>query len=99
MALTLRRKLTLLALLLAVVRRAAGQGAVGVSFPCEAPGEDPDPQFPTDNLSCPIANQAFLECYSRAQLCDGVNDCSGGSDEGATLVSLECSKPFSSYTT
>ena len=38
-----------------------------------------------------IADQSILECISRGQLCDGVNDCSG-SDEGETLISLNCGK-------
>ena len=61
-----------------------GQGEIGFLLPC---GED--------NFSCPrIGNlsQIPLQCYSRAELCDGVEFCNGGSDEGrnATIVSLEC---------
>ena len=86
-----RRKSVLFFLLLAVVQRASGQGSIGSELPCEADGENPDPDN-LDNFSCPIPNQAILECYSRAQVCDGMNFCEGGADEGITTASLECSE-------
>ena len=83
------RKIVLLCLLLAIARGVAGQGAIGAVFPCEEPGEDPDVTNPVDNLSCPIVT-GDLVCYSTSQLCDGVNFCAGGSDEGNNLVALDC---------
>ena len=83
------RKLVLLFLLFAVARRTAGQGISGQTFPCEAAGEDPNPNDPEDNLSCPgLTND--LVCYSRAELCSGIPFCSGGSDEGLNLLALDC---------
>ena len=85
MTLMLRRKLMLLCLLRAVVQRTAGQAAVGAQLPCEEPGEDPDPLNPRDNL-------ALLSHFrsEHSAVLDGVNDCSGGSDEGMTLA-IPCS--------
>ena len=84
------RKLVLLFLLFAVARRTAGQGISGIALPCEAPGEDPNPNDPEDNLSCPFTTNALV-CYSRAELCNGGTPfCSGGSDEGLNLAALDC---------
>jgi len=85
------RKLVVLSLLLAVVQRVAGQDLlIGNSRPCEdVVGADPDPNNPTDNLSCPRLDTE-LQCYPEAQLCDGVEQCAGGSDEGTNLVALTC---------
>lgn len=46
----------------------------------------------TDNLSCPPDPIEGLACFDRSLLCNGVEDCPGGEDEGAddTLSSLEC---------
>ena len=87
------RKLVLLSLLLAVVQRAAGQDLlIGNLRPCEVdPAADPDSNNPTDNLSCPRLDDA-LQCYSQGQLCNGTEDCMGGSDEGENLVALDCGK-------
>lgn len=54
------------------------EGGIGFALPC---GED--------NLSCPRLDDA-LQCYTQAELCNGVQDCAGGSDEGMNLISLEC---------
>ena len=94
----MRRKVVLFCLLLAVIQRTIGQGLIGVALPCEAPGEDPDPNDPENNFSCPIQDQTILECYSRAELCNGNPFCMGGSDEGTDLVSLECGKRISQGT-
>ena len=40
----------------------------------------------TDNLSCLDNN----ECFPRAQLCDGVNNCVDGSDEGIGNAAIIC---------
>ena len=88
-----RKVLVVFCLFLAVVQHAIGQSPIGRALPCQAPDEDPDPQNPEDNLSCPVLDQSILICYSRNQLCDGVSDCVvGSSDEGENLVSLDCSK-------
>ena len=42
-----------------------------------------------DNLSCP-RDDGTLQCYSRSQLCNGNQDCVGGSDEGLNLNALDC---------
>ena len=57
---------------------------IGNDLPCEE-----------DNFSCPrIGNLSVIPllCYTREELCDGVELCEGGSDEGDddTLASLEC---------
>jgi hypothetical protein len=85
-------KVVLFCLFLAVVQHAIGQSPIGRVLPCEEPDEDPDPQNPEDNLSCPNAGPFALDCYSRGQLCDGMSDCAGGSDEGINLPALDCSK-------
>ena len=61
-----------------------GQGPIGSVLPC---GED--------NLSCPrIGNlsEIPLMCYPWEELCNGMEVCEGGSDEGrnTTIISLEC---------
>ena len=91
----MRRKILLFCLLLAVAQRVAGQGQIGRAFPCQALGEDPDPSFAEDNLSCPNVNADILQCYSRDELCNNVPFCDGSSDEGDNIVALECGK--SSY--
>ena len=91
----MRPKTFLFYVLLAVAQRVAGQGLIGRDFPCEAPGEDPDPNFAEDNLSCRNIDPSILECYPRAELCNGVAFCSDRSDEGLASQGLECRK--SSY--
>ena len=54
------------------------EGGIGFALPC---GED--------NLSCPRLDNA-LQCYTQAQLCNRIQDCAGGSDEGMNLISLAC---------
>ena len=92
MAQLMQRKVVLFCLLLTVAQRVVGQSSVGVELPCQAPSSDPDPNNPRDNLSCPNTDPSILECYSRAELCNNVQFCTGGSDEGADLVALECRK-------
>lgn len=47
-----------------------------------------------DNLSCPNVPALSGQCITRAALCNGVNDCSDGSDEGDGLLgSLQCKYP------
>ena len=79
-----RRLLLLFCLFTVVARRVAGQGAVARLLPCGV-----------DNLSCPNTDQSILECYPFTQLCDTIEQCDGGSDEGTDLVALECECPFS----
>ena len=94
MVFAMRRKVVLVCLLLAVVQRTVGQSLIiGNDLPCEQPGEDPDPNNDRDNLSCPRLD-GVLQCYSRDMLCDGVQFCQGGSDEGTNLNALECGKLF-----
>ena len=89
MAVIAARKLVLLFLLLAVARRTAGQGIIGRTFPCEDPAEDPNPNDNEDNLSCPFLTNDLV-CYSRAEMCNGLPFCPGGSDEGLNLFALDC---------
>ena len=72
------------AMLLLLLGAVGGQDPIGSELPC---GED--------NFSCPrIGNlsQIPLQCYSRQELCNGIEFCDGGSDEGRddTINSLEC---------
>ena len=76
--------LSLLLLLVLQLHCIIGQGPIGFALPC---GED--------NFSCPrIGDLSIipLMCYTFDELCDGVEFCSGGSDEGNrdTIISLEC---------
>ena len=90
MAFSMRRKVVLFCLLLAMAQRTVGQSiSIGFSLPCEGAGGDPDPLNPGDNLSCSISDQGQLQCYSMGQLCDGTLDCIDGSDEDAPL---DCGK-------
>ncbi len=52
-------------------------------------------QCPPDNLSCPRndPNNDPLECYQTAELCNGVNFCDDGSDEGG-VAALDCKSVF-----
>ena len=80
----------LFCLLLAIAGRTSGQDLlIGNLRPCQDLGADPDPSNPTDNLSCPRLDN-ILQCYPEAQLCDGVQDCLTGSDEGVDIVALYC---------
>ena len=59
-----------------------GQGQIGFELPCGV-----------DNLSCPRTGNNSgepLECYVWEELCNGVEICDGGTDEGRNIVSLEC---------
>ena len=93
MAFAVRRNVVLFCLLLAVVRRASGQGLIGIELPCQDPNIDPDPDNFRDNFSCPRLDEA-LQCYSFDELCDDIALCEGGSDEGMDLVALECSRSY-----
>lgn len=42
-----------------------------------------------ENLSCPQTD-GVLQCLSLSQICDGVEDCNNGADEGRSLNSLNC---------
>ena len=77
-------------LLFLVFQRTSGQGLIGQDFPCQAPGEDPDPTFAFDNLMC--AANIPLRCFDRNELCDGNSFCTNptGSDEGLNNAALEC---------
>ena len=44
---------------------------------------------PSDNLSCEFSTTG-LRCYPRSQLCNGVNFCVTGSDEGDNIAALDC---------
>ena len=48
----------------------------------------------SDNLSCPRLD-GVLQCYRQSEFCNGpfTPFCTGGSDEGTNLVSLDC-KPM-----
>ena len=82
MALTLHRKVAMLYLLLAMFLLSAGQNiTIGNLKPC---GDD--------NLSCPNVNASILECYRSSQICDRIQNCTGGTDESFGIVSLQCSK-------
>ena len=47
---------------------------------------------PSDNLFCPTdPGLPELRCYSRSELCNGMDFCSSGSsDEGGNINALEC---------
>ena len=80
--------LSLLLLLVLQLHCITSQGPIGFALPC---GED--------NFSCPRIGDIStipLMCYTFDELCNGIQFCSGGSDEGnrSTIVSLEC-KPYS----
>ena len=93
MTFAVRRKVVLFCLLLAVVRRASGQGLIGIALPCQDPNVDPDQDNPRDNFSCPRFD-GMLQCYSFDELCDGDAFCASGSDEGMDLIALECSRSY-----
>ena len=57
------------------------------SLPCEADGEDPDPENPMDNLSCPFSDEV-LQCISLSEICDGESVCFGGYDEGGVFEQI-----------
>ena len=60
----------------------AVSGQIGQERPC---GED--------NFSCPrIGNlsQIPLQCFTRQELCNGMDFCISGTDEGADIASLKC---------
>ncbi len=48
-------------------------------------------QCPPDNLSCPRDNPLTdpLECYQTTELCNGIDFCDDGSDEGG-VAALDC---------
>ena len=77
-------------LLFLVFQRTSGQGLIGEELPCQAQGEDPDPNFPSDNLMC--AANIPLRCFARSELCNGNSFCTNptGSDEGLNNAALEC---------
>ena len=63
-------------LVLLILRRVDTQNNVtGFALPC---GDD--------NLSCPTTGR----CLTTDQLCDGIDDCPGGIDEGDDFASLDC---------
>ena len=45
---------------------------------------------PSDNLSCEFSTPGQEACYARSQLCNGVNFCLTGSDEGDNIAALDC---------
>ena len=50
-----------------------------------------------DNLSCPrIGNlsQIPLQCFTRQELCNGIDFCSSGTDEGTDIASLKCKMAY-----
>ena len=47
-----------------------------------------------DNLSCPDVAEQTGTCFPRGALCDGVQNCSSGIDEGDTLATLACGEYF-----
>ena len=49
-----------------------------------------------DNLSCPNENGTLI-CYPRSELCNGVEFCVDGSDEGRSLNALDCRLNCSMY--
>ena len=51
---------------------------------CQNLGED------EDNLSCPGVAEQTGSCLPRGSLCDGVQNCSNGADEGVTMPNLTC---------
>ena len=61
----------------------SGQGEIGSEFPCGV-----------DNLSCPpvnmLPNTTAPVCYGFGELCNGIQFCSNGNDEGFDNVALEC---------
>ena len=88
----MRHMVTSCCFLLAVVRRIVGQSfIIGNDLPCQGL-DNPDLNNPQDNFSCPTANQSILQCFSREQLYNNIEDCAGGVDEGTDVDSLECSK-------
>ena len=51
-----------------------------------------NPDQPDDNLSCPSVGTGGVACLPRTALCNGVNDCEDGADEGdpELLAGLNC---------
>ena len=69
-------------LALLILQRADSQNmVVGNALPC---GED--------NLSCfnPVVSDDPSDCLTKAQICDGTDNCVGGLDEGTDFASLDC---------
>ena len=70
-------------LLLSLITYSFAQAPIAFEDTCQ------DQQGIPDNLSCPRDDGA-LQCYRRSQLCDGVEFCDDGSDEGLNLNALDC---------
>ena len=68
---------------LALATRSAGQAPIATDDICLREQNVPD------NLSCPRLD-GQLQCYSRNELCNQVQFCADGSDEGNSLRALDC---------
>ena len=78
-----RPSLVKLAYLLLCVVTSKGQSPIAFDDICLRE------QGVSDNLSCPNVNGTLL-CYPRSELCNGVEFCDDGSDEGRSLNALDC---------
>ena len=78
--------LNIISIFLASATRSAGQAPIATDNVCLRL------QNVSDNLSGPpsLESDGLLRCYSQNELCNQVQFCSTGSDEGNNVVALDC---------